>query len=98
MMFCAVNSATFPIGSHITALSKPRRFASAAASAGERIEARRLRVRRRLLGDGRRYDDRQREKPRVGSGSGIFVITSANCVEPGSIRIRPLSAQNIGRM
>jgi hypothetical protein len=29
--FCAVSSATLPIGSHITALSKPRRFASAMA-------------------------------------------------------------------
>ena len=33
MMFCTVNSATLPIGSRITALSKPRRFASAAAIA-----------------------------------------------------------------
>ena len=33
MMFCAVNSATLPIGSRITALSNPRRFASAAAIA-----------------------------------------------------------------
>ena len=30
--FCAENSATLPIGSPITALSKPRRFASATAS------------------------------------------------------------------
>ena len=31
--FCAVNSATLPMGSRITALSKPRRFASAIAIA-----------------------------------------------------------------
>ena len=52
MTFCAVSSATLPSGSHITALSKPRSLRLGDGQAGQRIQARRLGVGRRLLGAG----------------------------------------------